>query len=429
MLSIIPQILVALVALGMGLAFFSADRAAPTSRSLALALSFMGFAIVANIAYLRLVPDGSDSLPGWLSLPEGAAEIAFLEWLLRVRRTLPTAALDVSGGDRMLRLGQGAALVYVCLSIAYPHLRAHDFLFALSTPGVLSRLGFWIFAVPILFAGLTGLVSVMLLLRRRPDRAERLRVLAMAGSVPFLTAGFVLRPELGAISVAIGEMILLVGAVHYHVLQGQRGEFMARFLSSQVADLVRSRGLKAAMQQNYLEITVLSVDLRGFTAYAEAHPSSRVIEVLRDYYNAVGRVVAEFGGTIKDYAGDGVLILVGAPLPLADHAARGLQMATRIRAAVQRVTQRWSGQNHLLGVGIGVASGFVVVGVIGASSRLEYTAVGSAVNLASRLCEQAEDGVILFDQRTQELTAQSAVAVRPSVQLKGFAEPVIPYLL
>ena len=429
MLTIIPQILVALVALGMGVAFVSADRAAPTSRALASALALMGIAVVSNIGYLRLVPGGAASLPGWLAIPEGAAEMAFLEWLLRVRRTLPTSSLDVRGGDRMLRLGQIAALVYVFLSLFFPRLRAHDFLFALSTPGVLLRPGFWLFAVPILFAGLTGLTSVMLLLRRRPDRAERVRVLAMAGSVPFLTAGFVLQPDTGAISVAIGEMILLVGAVQYHVLQGQRGEFMARFLSSQVADLVRSRGLKAAMQQNYLELSVVSVDLRGFTAYAEAHPSSRVIEVLREYYDAVGRVVAEFGGTIKDYAGDGVLILVGAPLPLADHAARGLRMASRIRTEVQQVTRRWSDPAHRLGVGIGVASGFVVVGVIGASSRLEYTAVGSPVNLASRLCEQAEDGAILYDERTRSLTAQPAATARPSVQLKGFAHPVIPYSL
>ncbi len=429
MLSIIPQILVALVALGMGLAFISADRAAPTSRALALAMSFLGIAVVANVSYLRMVPEGIDSLPGWLALPEGIAVIAFLEWLLRVRRTLPTAEMNVTGGDRMLRLGQGAGTVYVLLSILFPQLRAHDFLFALSTPGALMHAGFWLFAVPVLFASLTGLISVVFLLQRRPDRPERVRVLAMVGSVPFLIAGFVLPPEIGAISIAIGEMIFLVGAVHYHVRQGQRGEFMARFLSTQVADLVRSRGLKAAMQQNYLEITVLSVDLRGFTAYAEAHPSQRVIEVLREYYEAVGQVVAEFGGTIKDYAGDGILILVGAPLPLSDHARRTLKMALRIRAEVQAVTRKWSGSEYRLGVGLGIASGFVVVGVIGASSRLEYTAVGSAVNLASRLCEQALDGDILVDARTRELAGEHALRPRPSIQVKGFSEPVLLYAL
>jgi len=429
MLLIVPQILVALVALGMGLAFVSADRASPTSRALALALSFLGIAIVANIGYLRLVPSGVDSLPGWLALPEGLAMIAFLEWLLRVRRMLPTASLNVSGGDHMLRLGQAAGALYVLLALLFPQQRAHDFLFALSTPGVLGRAGFWLFATPVLFSSLTGLLSVMLLLRRRPDHGERVRVLAMAGSVPFLTAGFVLRPEISAISVALGEMIFLVGAVHYHVLQGQRGEFMARFLSTQVADLVRSRGLQAAMQQNDLEITALAVDLRGFTAYAQAHPAARVIEVLRDYYDAVGRVVAEFGGTIKDYAGDGILILVGAPLPQPDHAARALRMARRIRTVVAAVTQRWSGPAQPLGAGIGIASGRVVVGVIGTSSRLEYTAVGSAVNLAARLCEQAQDGEVLVDSRTRELASDAALQPRASLQVKGFAAPVSPYAL
>ena len=78
---------------------------------------------------------------------------------------------------------------------------------------------------------------------------------------------------------------------------------------------MRERGLKHAVQHRTVEITVVCSDLRGFTAFAQAHPSSSVIKTLREYYDEVGKVVAEFGGTVKDYAGDGVLILVGAPLP------------------------------------------------------------------------------------------------------------------
>ena len=99
--------------------------------------------------------------------------------------------------------------------------------------------------------------------------------------------------HVASVTVLCGEMIFLVGSVQYHVLQGQRGQFLSRFLSSQVASLVRERGLAGAMKQNYLEITVVVSDVRGFTAYAQAHPSSRVIQVLRDYYDAVGEVVAE----------------------------------------------------------------------------------------------------------------------------------------
>ena len=425
--SIIPSMMVALVALGMALAFISADYRSPTSRSLAFTLVFISVAIALNAGFV--VRAGSEVMPGWFALPEAAAIVAVLEWVLRVRRTLPAGELDVRFGDFMLRCGQIAALIYCLLSILYPEVRARDFLFAASSTGVLRRPGFWLFAGPILFATATGLFSGALVLNRRPDRAERVRILALGLSAPFFMAGFVLRQELASIAVLLGEMIFLVGAVQYHVLQGQRGQFLSRFLSSQVASLVRERGLSGAMKQNYLEITVVVSDVRGFTAYAQAHPSSRVIQVLRDYYDAVGEVVAAYGGTIKDYAGDGILILVGAPIPMPNHAAVGLAIAGGVRDAAREVTRRWSSEEHRLGIGIGVASGFVTVGVIGSASRLEYTAVGPAVNLASRLCEQAADGDILVDGRTRELAAEVPLEVREAIAVKGFAEAVPLYSL
>lgn len=424
----IPQALVSLVALGMGLAFISADRDSPTSRALSLALGFIGIAIFANGSILPQA-DAHPELSGLLALPEAAAIGTVLEWLLRVRRTVPSRDLDTAGGDWMLRLGQAAAVVYAALALLLPRVRMHDFLFVAGNSGFMHRPGFWLFAAPILFATVAGLMSTLLLLRRRPERPETIRVLGLVAAVPFLTASMILSPDAAAVTVLIGEMIMLIGAVHYHVLQGQRGQFMSRFLSAQVAQLVRDRGMKSAMEQNYLEITVVVTDLRGFTAYAQAHPSSRVIQVLRDYYDAVGTVVAEFGGTIKDYAGDGILILVGAPIPVADHAAVALRMAHRLRVAGRSVTAVWSTERHGLGIGIGVASGFVTVGVIGSASRLEYTAVGAAVNLASRLCEQALDGEILVDRRTLELSGEAALETREPLVVKGFAEPVSLYAL
>jgi class 3 adenylate cyclase len=171
-----------------------------------------------------------------------------------------------------------------------------------------------------------------------------------------------------------------------------------------------------------VEITAVSCDLRGFTRYAQAHPSQRVIEVLSDYYAEVGRVVADFGGTIKDYAGDGILILVGAPIANPDHARIGLSMAEEIRRVGYEITQRWSDRKAQLGIGLGVASGFVTVGVIGSASRLEYTAVGSAVNLASRLCEEADDQQILVAPRTEELAGDNSLTRERAPRMKGFAK-------
>jgi class 3 adenylate cyclase len=423
MSSILPQILVSLVALGMALAFVLADRNSPTSRALSAALGSLGLAIVLNAAWFSRASPASP-LPGWLALPEAASLIAFLEWALRVRRMLPARAMDTRAGDLALRLGQFLGVIYALLSLAFPQIRSRDFLFAVNGAASLERPGFWLFAAPILLASLTGLIAIVLLLNRRPDRAERIRVLALIAASPFLLSGFVLRIEMAPLSVMIGEMIFLIGSMQYYVLQGQRGQFMSRFLSSQVAELVRERGLDGAMQQNFIEITAVVSDLRGFTAYAQAHPSSSVIEVLRQYYDAAGQVVADYNGTIKDFAGDGILVLVGAPIVMQNHAAVGLAIARRLRETAREVTARWSSAEHRLGIGLGVASGFVTVGVIGSASRLEYTAVGPAVNLASRLCEHAGDGEILVDDRTRELAADEPLGLREPIAVKGFSDPV-----
>ncbi|MEK6246422.1 MAG: adenylate/guanylate cyclase domain-containing protein, partial [Pseudomonadota bacterium] len=127
------------------------------------------------------------------------------------------------------------------------------------------------------------------------------------------------------------------------------------------------------------------------------------------------------------------LILVGAPIPLPDHAQRAIMLAKRIREKGMEITARWSDAELRLGVGVGVASGFVTVGVIGAASRLEYTAVGPAVNLASRLCSEAAHGEVLIDPRTIELLGEEArrPELRPgeALQLKGFQQPVQSYTL
>ena len=271
------------------------------------------------------------------------------------------------------------------------------------------------------------------MLKRRPDRAEARRLVAFAIAAPFMASGVILPPAMAAISTSIGLLIFLIGAVQYHVVQGRRAQFMSRFLAPQVAEMVRLRGLKSATEEKTLELSVVCCDLRGFTAFSEATSSRKVIQILREYYDAIGAAAGAYGGTIKDQAGDGVLILVGAPVTFSDHPQRALDMANRIRESGMAITARWSDADLQLGVGVGVASGYVTVGVIGAASRLEYTAVGPAVNLAARLCSEAAHGQVLVDPRTFSLLAQRAerTLLQPgeSLQLKGFQQPVQSYVL
>src|SRR5471030_884467 len=389
----------------MALSFIVADRASPISRTLSAFLACIGISIAVNV--LIWVPlRAQRGVPAWdgvFALPEVLAFVLAYEWLLRVRRTIPAGNLRTSGADNMLRIAQGLAIFYGIVSLIFPKLRVEHFLNLMRDPNETIHMAFYLFAVPLGLSLLLGTASGLLMLNRRPDQAESLRGLAFLVGAPFMASGLVLPLHIAPVSTAIGLLIFLVGAVQYHVTQGRRAQFMARFLSPQVAKLVSERGLKSATDEQTLEISVVCCDLRGFTAFSAATSSKKVIQILREYYDTVGAAASVFGGTIKDQAGDGVLILVGAPIPFGDHALRALGMAKRIRVDGVAVTERWSDSELRLGVGVGVASGYVTVGVIGAGSRLEYTAVGPAVNLSARLCAEALHGEILVDSRTSEL--------------------------
>ncbi len=430
----LAPLIVSIAALGMALAFFVADRDSPASRMLSLFLIFLGLSIAIKVlvaAPYRLM-HGVPPWDGVFVWPEVAAGIFAFEWLLRVRRTIPAGTLKTRGGDRLVRFAQGLMLFDGAIALLFPVERALHFT-NVAVGQELSEPAFWLFAAPMALAVLCGCVAVLLMLNRRPDRAEAVRGISFALGAPFMAAATFLPTSVAPISGITGLMILLVGAVQYHVTQGRRAQFMARFLSPQVAQMVNMRGLKSATDEQTIELSVVCCDLRGFTAFSAATSSKQVIQILREYYDAVGTAVASFGGTVKDQAGDGVLILIGAPIAFDDHARRALQMAQQIRLNGIAVTSRWSDGDLNLGLGVGVATGFVTVGVIGGASRLEYTAVGPAVNLAARLCSEAAHGQILVDPRTTECLGGNAASHQltqgEALRLKGFAEPVQSYLL
>ena len=436
MIDTTPHIITSLLAMGMALAFIIADRSSPTSRALALFLVSIGLAIGvgSQIAYPLHYSGRVAWRDGVFAIPETLAFFFAYEWILRVRRTVPAAGLKTRGPDKLLRIAQGLALFYCLMSLLYPKMRVDKFLNAgFHEVFMAGEPEFWLFALPLTISLALSIFSGLLMLRRRPDRAESLRLLAFAIAAPFMASGMVLPNTIAPVTTAIGLLIFLVGGVQYHVIQGQRAQFMSRFLSPQVAQMVGRRGLKSATDEQTLELSVVCCDLRGFTAFTAATSSQKVIRILREYYDAVGAAATECGGTIKDQAGDGVLILVGAPISYADHSLRSLALARKIRERGMEITARWSDRDLKLGVGVGVASGFVTVGVIGAASRLEYTAVGPAVNLASRLCSEAEHGEVLVDPRTLELLGGEARSHRlqpgEALKLKGFPTLVQSYSL
>lgn len=426
----VPSIMWHMAMLGIGFAFIHADRDSPTSKALAAAFAFYGMECIPGV-FLRVLDHWPLPLE-WralLAVPGSLAYIAFAEWFRLVLLTATPQGPMVRSGLLMLRLSQVLLALFVACAFALPELYGRQYL-PPSAGGVGSGPGYWLFAGLVQSARGLLVLPILILLVQKIDFQERPRVLGLVAAIPFIDVLPYLVLPIGSpafwVSNILGLMIFFAGAVHYHVLQGQRGQFMARFLSPQVRSLVRERGLLRALDQTHLEITIVCCDLRGFTAYSQAHPPADVVKLLHDYYDAVGAVVAEFGATIKDFAGDGILILVGAPIPVPQHTQIALMLARRIHDAMRSVSQRWNRGAHRIGLGIGVASGKVIVGVIDSSSRFEYAAVGPAVNLAARLCAEAADGEILTDALTLQAAGISdgAFDTRTPMNLKGISQPV-----
>ena len=200
---------------------------------------------------------------------------------------------------------------------------------------------------------------------------------------------------------------------------------LRRFLPPQVVDVVLLAGEDTVLATHRREATLVFCDLRGFTAFAETAEPEEVMAILREYHGCLGEIVVQSGGTLERFAGDGLLILFNDPIEYRDHTARAVKMALDMQKQMVALTDRWKRLGHDLGFGIGISRGFVTLGAIGFESRQEYTAIGAAANLASRLCDEAKPGQILVSQRVAAcLERDLQVGHLGTLPLKGFNRPV-----
>jgi class 3 adenylate cyclase len=203
---------------------------------------------------------------------------------------------------------------------------------------------------------------------------------------------------------------------------------LKRFFSPQLAEAILTGGADNPLVSHRREVTVVFLDLRNFTAFAETSEPEEVMRVLREFHAEMGKLILEHGGTLERFTGDGMMIFFNDPVVVRDPAARALRMAVAMRERVNEMSAVWRKHGYDLSLGIGIAQGYATIGAIGFEERLDYGAVGAVTNLAARLCGEARGGQILTNGKTLSQFEQ-LVEAEPigELSLKGFAKPISVY--
>ena len=212
------------------------------------------------------------------------------------------------------------------------------------------------------------------------------------------------------------------------IAEVERLSRMKRFFSPRVAEMITAGDAGDPMQSHRAEITVVFIDLRGYTAFTEVAEPEDVMTVLREYHADMGRLITKYNGTVERFAGDAIMIFFNDPVPLPNPAEAAVRLAMEMHAAfTQRVTQ-WQKRGFDLQMGIGIAQGYATVGIIGFEGRLDYGAIGAVSNLSARLCGEAKAGQTLVQQRVlngvEEMVEWEPVG---HLALKGIPRPVAAF--
>ncbi len=248
----------------------------------------------------------------------------------------------------------------------------------------------------------------------RAARAIQDGDLDMAGRLP---SSFI--REMDQASSSFNEMV--EGLRERKVIRDLFGKFVPEKVAAEI--LHSPQGLEP---RSY-EATVLFVDLAGFTALAEGMEPADIIHVLNAYFTELVSIIEEKGGVITQFQGDAILAIFNVPRPLPDHARRAVEAARSIQRAVSR--KKFLG--HKLSCRVGVNTGPVVAGNVGASGRMNYTVHGDAVNLAARLEQLNKDHgtTILVSESTAQMAGVRQLRKIGPVSVRGRAAPVTVYTL
>ncbi len=219
----------------------------------------------------------------------------------------------------------------------------------------------------------------------------------------------------------------LADKVNLQVTELQRMERLKRYLSPQIAETIL--GNEADLFKTHRrEITVVFLDLRGFTAFSDSAEPEEVMEFLRHYHAEMGKLVFKHEGTLERFMGDGMVVIFNDPIPCENHCQKAAQMAVEMRDRVKELRSAWLKKGYDLDLGVGLASGYATLGTIGFEGRMDYGTIGNLPNLAARLCAEARGGQILTDQKTMTRLEDCFDArAQEELHLKGISRPVTAF--
>ena len=199
---------------------------------------------------------------------------------------------------------------------------------------------------------------------------------------------------------------------------------LKRFFSPHLAEMIVSEK-EDLLRSHRRNITVVFLDLRGFTAFAEAEDPEEVMGVLRGFHAEMGRLIIKYEATLERFTGDGMMIFLNDPVEVSDPENRAVRMALDMRDASERLRIDWRKQGYELDLGVGIAAGYATLGAIGFEGRYDYGAIGRVTNMAARLCDKSPPGDILISEKVFG-AIEKVVKTEPfgELTLKGFQRPI-----
>ncbi len=333
----------------------------------------------------------------------------------RLRREGYTSLTTACDGRQALELLRSQAFDLVLLDVMMPELNGYQVLEALQADERLRH-------VPVI------MISAV-------DELESVIRCIELGAADYLPKPFnptLLRARIGAclekkrLHDQLAEWTrTLEERVREKVAEVERLGRLKRFFSPQLAELIVAGGADDPLKTHRREVTVVFLDLRGFTAFAETSEPEEVMRVLREYHAEMGQVIVAHEGTLERFTGDGMMIFFNDPVPVPRPAEQALRMAVAMRERVAELGAAWRKRGYDLGLGVGIAEGYATIGAIGFEGRWDYGAIGTVTNLAARLCGEAKGGQILVSSRVAGAVEDVADLEEVGVlTLKGLLRPV-----